>query len=64
LILGLLAAVSVLRPAAEDPRPDVRTGGVPALQAMANARTPVWLALLNPILGIAGVLYGGRKASG
>lgn len=64
LILGLVLAIPSLRPAAEDPRPDVRVGDVPALQAMSNARMPAWLALLNPVLGFAGALYGGRKASG
>jgi hypothetical protein len=30
---------------------------------MNSARQPVWVALLNPILGAAGVLLGAKLAS-
>ncbi len=30
------------------------------MEAMQNARTPVWVALLNPLVGAAGVFWGAR----
>jgi hypothetical protein len=32
--------------------------------AMSNAIQPVWVALLNPLLGAVGVLIGARMRSG
>ena len=60
LLLGALAALPALSPAS-DPRPNVRLGDVPIMEAMSNARQPVWVALLLPVIGVAGVLYGGRQ---
>lgn len=59
LVLGLgLAAATALAPAPPDePRP----AGVGNLDAMQRARTPVWVAVLNPLIGVAGVLTGGYK---
>jgi hypothetical protein len=31
-------------------------------RAMMNARTPLWIALLTPVLGVFGVFAGGRIA--
>jgi uncharacterized membrane protein len=56
LVLGILVAIPVLM--GNDVRPNVRTGNVPNLQAMQNARTPKWIALLNPVIGAVGVLVG------
>lgn len=56
LVLGILLAIPVLT--SSDVRPNVRTGAVPNLEAMAKARTPGWVALLNPVLGTIGVLIG------
>jgi hypothetical protein len=57
LVLGILTIVMVaLSPAMID----VRTADVPNLEAMSKAQTPLWLAVLNPIIGIVGVLVGGR----
>ena len=39
---------------------EVRAGNVPNLEAMQKAIQPRWIALLNPFLGVAGVLVGGR----
>ena len=62
LVLGGLQAVGIIlapEPAAEEL---VRTGDVPNLEAMKKARQPVWIAVLNPIIGAAGVLVGARMA--
>lgn len=59
LLLGLAVAGAMsMRP--PDLRPTVRTGDVPNLEAMQNARQPLWVALLNPFLGAVGVVIGAR----
>jgi MFS family permease len=58
-VLGIaLAAVAAMR--TEDPRPTVREGAVSNLQAMQNARVPLWIEFLNPVIGAVGALAGGR----
>jgi amino acid transporter len=56
VLLGLLIAIPALT--GNDPRPSTRPRDVPNIQAMQNARTPKWFALLNPIVGAVGVLIG------
>jgi len=59
LVLGLLMAV----PVATAPKPTsqpARTAAVGNFEAMRQARQPVWVALVNPFLGAAGVLLGAR----
>ena len=58
LVLGFLFAIPVLTADNED-TPKVRTDDVPAMEAMQNAKQPGWVALLNPLLGAAGVMLGG-----
>lgn len=57
LALGLLSGiVTTLKD-----RPDTaRSGDVPVFEAGQVAQTPLWLCLLNPVLGAAGVLLGAR----
>lgn len=55
-VLGLILAIPAVK--GKDTRPNVRSGDVPNMQAMQNARTPTWVALINPIPGAAGVLIG------
>lgn len=38
----------------------VRDGSLSNLEAMMKARQPIWMSLLNPLLGVAGVLAGAR----
>lgn len=57
LVLGLLIAIPVLT--ASD-APKVRTGDIGNIEAMQNARQPAWVALLNPLVGAAGVIVGAR----
>ncbi len=58
LALGLLMAVPALR--GENAPPDVRTAGVGNIEAMGKAKTPAIAALLNPVIGAAGVVAGAR----
>jgi len=60
LVLGLIAVIAEL--VAERPM-EVRPDDVPMFEAMMKGVQPLWLTMLNPILGIAGVLYGGRLKS-
>jgi magnesium-transporting ATPase (P-type) len=58
LALGLISGVVTTM----KERPDTaRSGDVPNFQAMQMAQTPMWLCLLNPVLGAVGVLFGARK---
>lgn len=45
-------------------RPDsgVRSVSVPTMEAMQNARQPMWLLVLTPLLGAAGIVLGSRLA--
>jgi hypothetical protein len=58
LILGVLSAIPVLR--ANEASPAGRTGNVSNTQAMLNAKEPAWFALVLPVIGVVGVLIGGR----
>ena len=56
LVLGLLLAIVT----AVSPKPtDTRAADVPNMEAMQWARTPVWVAFLNPLVGVIGALVGG-----
>jgi hypothetical protein len=55
-VIGIIVAIPVLT--SGDPRRNVRTGDVPNLEAMTKARTPGWVALMNPLIGAVGVIVG------
>jgi len=58
-VLGLVFAIpTIMEP--PDPAAIVRLGDVPNLEAMQNARQPLWVALVNPFLGAVGVMIGAR----
>jgi hypothetical protein len=61
LVLGLAFAIPVLQQA---PVTEPRTASVGNMEAMGKARQPPWAALLNPVIGVIGVLVGGRRRSG
>lgn len=56
LVLGILVAIPALR--ANDTRSVARSGNVSNMEAMQKARTPGWVALINPLIGAVGVLVG------
>lgn len=58
LILGIAFAIPVMQQPASS---EARTAEVGNLEAMGKARQPVWAALLSPVLGVVGVLVGGRR---
>ena len=57
LVLGGLMAIPVVMNA-DSNRGSVRPDYVTMSEAMTNAEQPVWVALLNPIIGALGVLIG------
>jgi peptidoglycan/LPS O-acetylase OafA/YrhL len=57
-ILGLLVAVPTF---SSPPVVEARGANVPNLEAMTKAKTPPWVALLNVVVGVGGVLIGGRR---
>ncbi len=59
VVLGLIGAVGTMF--AEDPGP--RSGDLDNLEAMMSAVTPLWVAFVNPVIGVIGVLLGGRRAT-
>jgi hypothetical protein len=56
LVWGIVVAIPTLT--GSDTRPNTRPANVSIMQAMQNARTPAWVAVLNPIVGAVGVLVG------
>lgn len=58
-VLGLLFAIPSLV-ARNDTSNMVRTGQVPMMEAMQKAKEPVWVPLLFPFVGVAGVLIGAK----
>lgn len=58
VVLGIVFAVPVMT-RKEGPGP--RTDTVGNMEAMQRAQTPLWLALLTPLVGVAGVMVGGRR---
>jgi hypothetical protein len=63
LVLGILMAIPAFSEGGDD-RPLVRGGDVGNMEAMQYARQPVWLLLLNPLLGAFGVILGSRMYKG
>ena len=62
VVLGIVSVLPVLTGSAtpaELPRPEA----LPMFEAMANGQQPTWLALLNPIIGVVGVVVGARMKS-
>ena len=57
LILGVVTAIPSFTAAGTD---QVRSGTVSNMEAMMQARTPAWMALLNIVIGVVGVMAGSR----
>lgn len=56
IVFGLLFAIPVIRGSRVER--GARTDVLTMTEAMQNIRMPVWIALLNPVLGAAGVVLG------
>ena len=59
LVLGLLSAIPAMV-GSEERVPQAREGEASFSDAMKNGREPVWVAFVNPFIGVAGVLLGAR----
>lgn len=58
IVLGVASAI-----AASGTAPATRPDDVSMMDAVSNAVQPRWLAWLNPVLGVVGVLIGQAKAN-
>ena len=63
LVLGLVSAIFAIA-ATDATAPAVREGEVGYLDVMQKVKQPIWIPLLNPIVGAAGVLAGARLVRG
>jgi hypothetical protein len=59
LVFGLFSAQAAQNE--EVPRGGPRGPNASMSDVMAHARQPTWITFLNPLLGAAGVLIGGRR---
>jgi type IV secretory pathway TrbL component len=60
LVLGVLVAgIGII--GAQGGESGVRSGEVGNADAMKSAQTPPWAALLNPLVGAAGIMAGSRR---
>jgi hypothetical protein len=62
LVLGL--ATAVWTAVFEQAEPGPRTGEVGNMEAMTRAQQPLWVVLVTPFVGVAGVLLGARMRRG
>jgi small-conductance mechanosensitive channel len=66
IFLGLIVAMAALEVAMRigkaNEEPEVRGADVSAMDAAMKASPPLWVTLVNPVIGIAGVLVGARMA--
>lgn len=60
-ILGAMQAVGVALTDPPEGEAAVRSGDVSNLDAMSTAQTPLWIAIANPIVGVAGIALGGLR---
>lgn len=59
IIMVVISVLGIVGMLMQQTKPDeVRTGDVPNLQAMMKAKQPLWVAVVNPIVGILGILAG------
>ena len=57
LVLGLILAILQLT---AETSTEPRTGDLESLEAMQKGTQPVWVSLLNPFIGAAGIMLGAR----
>ena len=63
IVLGLIFAIPAITGSAAEVASAARPETVTLFEAVQNARQPVWIALLNPLLGAVGVLIGAKAQS-
>jgi len=57
VVLGF-GSVLMAQGGTDDDRPVVRDTNPTVWEAMSASRQPLWIALLNPLLAVGGILYG------
>ncbi len=60
-VLGALSAVFTMM---NTPAPKERTGEASMMEIQQNTRSPAWVAIAFPIIGVIGVLVGSRLKAG
>lgn len=63
LVVGALMALPVLT-ASDDGQPVTREADVSTFDAMQKGKQPSWVALVNPFVGVIGVLLGSKLRAG
>ncbi len=58
VLLGALSAFAVYKAPAPSPEDAVRAGDVAVFEAASKAVQPLWVAIVNPIVGALGVILG------
>lgn len=58
-LVVLIGALVIVMLAMSPKADEVRTGDVPNMEAMMKAKEPIWVAVVNPVLGVIGVFIGG-----
>ena len=56
IIVGIVSMIPAMT---MEPTVATRAGDMPMMEAIAQARTPMWMMILNPIIGAIGALIGG-----
>lgn len=64
VIIAVMGLVSIIMSAMTPASTEVRAGDVSNMVAMGKAQSPVWLAVANAIVGVAGAVVGGRLRRG
>ncbi len=59
VVIAVLGALGVVGQALAPVDDSPREGDVSAFDAASKARQPIWVAVLNPVIGVAGVAFGG-----
>ena len=60
VVLGVILAIPALTGTYDDIGVGARPATVGLFEAMQNAKQPVWIAFLNPLLGAVGVMIGAK----
>lgn len=61
VLIGIIIVMAIVSALPDAPAlAGARPGDVTMMEAMTNARQPRWMLVVNPFLGILGVLIGGR----
>ena len=63
VVVGVLMAVPALT-ASDEGLPETREADVSTFDAMQKGEQPPWVALVNPFLGVIGVLVGSKLRGG